>query len=181
MWCTPRIDSRHLLFLIYVNDMSGAVSNKLLLYADESAILVADKNTACIELSLKTEWEVISDWIADNRLPLHLGKAESILFGSKRKLRQQSELEIPCKGTQIQFKESVKDLGAILEPYLSGEAKVNSVIQKASARLNFLYRKQRYLNLHSKKLWFMTLTQCHFDYACSFWYPRLQKATSDPE
>ena len=27
-----------LLFLIYVNDMSGAVSNKLLLYADESAI-----------------------------------------------------------------------------------------------------------------------------------------------
>ena len=32
-----------LLFLIYVNDMSGAVSNKLLLYADDSAILVADK------------------------------------------------------------------------------------------------------------------------------------------
>ena len=32
-----------LLFLIYDNDMSGAVSNKLLLFADDSAILVADK------------------------------------------------------------------------------------------------------------------------------------------
>ena len=32
-----------LLFLIYVNDMSGAINNKLLLYADDSAILVADK------------------------------------------------------------------------------------------------------------------------------------------
>ena len=29
-----------LLFLIYVNDMSGAVCNKLLLYADDSAIVV---------------------------------------------------------------------------------------------------------------------------------------------
>ena len=28
----------HLLLLIYVNDISGAVSNKLLLYVDDSAI-----------------------------------------------------------------------------------------------------------------------------------------------
>ena len=32
-----------LLFLIYVNDMSGTVDNKLFLYADDSAILVSDK------------------------------------------------------------------------------------------------------------------------------------------
>ena len=40
-----------LLFLIYVNDISGAVCNKLLLYADDSAILVADK---CLS---NTEWK----------------------------------------------------------------------------------------------------------------------------
>jgi len=33
-----------LLFLIYVNDMSVVVKNKLLLYADDSAILVSGKN-----------------------------------------------------------------------------------------------------------------------------------------
>jgi len=32
-----------LLFLIYVNDMSASVQNKLLLYADDSAILVSGK------------------------------------------------------------------------------------------------------------------------------------------
>ena len=31
-----------LLFLIYVNDMSGIIGKKLLLYVDDSAILVAD-------------------------------------------------------------------------------------------------------------------------------------------
>ena len=44
-------------------------------------------------------------------------------------------------------------------------------VQKANARLKFLYRKQNFLNLHTKKLLVMSLIQCHFDYACSFWYP----------
>ena len=39
-------------FLIYVNDMSGAVNNTLLLYADDSAILVADKCLSNIETVL---------------------------------------------------------------------------------------------------------------------------------
>ena len=42
-----------LLFLICVNDMSGVVNNKLFLYADDSAILVADKHISNIEKLLK--------------------------------------------------------------------------------------------------------------------------------
>ena len=38
--------------MIYANDMSGAVSNKLLLYADDSAILVADKINVYLTLKL---------------------------------------------------------------------------------------------------------------------------------
>ena len=164
-----------LLFLIYVNDMSGAINNKLLLYADDSAILVADKKISTIESLLQNELEVISEWLVDNKLSLHLGKTESILFGSKSRLRSQSNLRISCKGTQIESKEEVKYLGAVLEQCLSGETMVKSIVQKANARLKFLYRKQKFLNLHSKKLLVMSLIQCHFDYACSFWYPGLSK------
>ena len=63
-----------LLFLIYVNDMSGAVHHKLILYADDSAILVADKSVSTIESLLQKELEVVSEWLVDNKLPLHLGK-----------------------------------------------------------------------------------------------------------
>jgi hypothetical protein len=38
-----------LLFLIYVNDMKGSVNSELLLYADDSAILVSDKSILKIE------------------------------------------------------------------------------------------------------------------------------------
>ena len=38
-----------LLFLIYVNDMSAAVNDKVLLYADDSCILVTGKSRSDIE------------------------------------------------------------------------------------------------------------------------------------
>ena len=63
----------------------------------------------------------------------------------------------------------------MLEQCLSGANMVTSVIQKANARLKFLYRKRKFLNLTTKKLLVMSLIQCHFDYACSFWYPGLSK------
>ena len=136
--------------LIYVNDMSGAVNHKLLLYADNSNILVA---------------EVVSEWLVDNELSLHLGKTESILFGSKSTLQSQLKLGISCKGTHIESKEVVKYLGAVLEQCLSGESMVKLIIQKANARLKFLFRKLKFLDLHSKQLLVMSLIQCHFDYA----------------
>ena len=74
-----------------MNDISGAVDNKLLLYADDSAILVSDKNVSNIESLLQKELEVISEWLIDNRLSLHLRKQS--LFC----LDPNPALDISCK------------------------------------------------------------------------------------
>ena len=71
-----------LLFLIYVNDISGVIGNKLLLYADDSTILVADKDLSTVQNSFQTDLMIVSEWLIDNKLSLHLGKTEPILFGS---------------------------------------------------------------------------------------------------
>ena len=50
--------------------MSGGVSNKLLLYADDSAILVAD---TCVSY----HWNYltyVSEWLDNDKVSLHLGK-----------------------------------------------------------------------------------------------------------
>ena len=117
----------------------------------------------------------MSEWLVDNKLSLHLGKTESIMFGSKIRLKSQLNLQILYKGTNIEGKEVVKYLGAVLEQCLSGESMVKSIIQKANARLKFFIQKTEIFDLHSKKLLVMSLIQCHFDYACSFWYPGLSQ------
>ena len=101
-----------------MNDMSGAVTNKLLLYADNSAILVTDKHVSNIETVLQRELEVVHEWLIDNKLSLHLGKTESILFGSRPRLKAQSDLNISREGTSIEAKDNVKYLGAVLDQCL---------------------------------------------------------------
>ena len=62
------------------------------LYADDSAILDADKNISTVENSLQTDLQIVSEWLFDNKLSLHLSKTESILFGSKSRLRPWSKM-----------------------------------------------------------------------------------------
>ena len=45
-----------------------------------TAILVAYKCLSNIETVLQNELEIVSEWLVDNKLSLHLGKTESILF-----------------------------------------------------------------------------------------------------
>ena len=49
------------------------------------------------------------------------------------------------------------------------------VINKISSRLRFLYRKNRYLSPHLKRLLCNAIIQPYFDYACSAWYPNPNK------
>ena len=63
-----------LLFLIYVNDMEAAVSCRLILYADDSALLVSGTSVSVIEETLGHELTFLSEWLVDNKLSIHLGK-----------------------------------------------------------------------------------------------------------
>ena len=76
------------LFLCYVNDMFTSVSAdcKLILYADDSAILFSHKNPDLISQKMSEVMETCSCWLVDNKLSLHLGKTECVLFGPRKKL-----------------------------------------------------------------------------------------------
>ncbi len=50
-----------------------------------------------------------------------------------------------------------------------------NVISKSNARLTFLYRQVRNVDLKTKKLLVSALIECHFDYASTSWYSGLTK------
>ena len=153
--------------------MVSSVKCKLLLYADDSALLVPGRDIKEIEDKLSDELESVSEWLSDNKLSLHLGKTEAILFGSKRRLRDKEELKVKCNGVVIETKKNVKYLGVTLEQNLSGENIANNIVSKCSNKLKFLYRNTSNFDSRTKKLLVSALLQHHFDYACSSWYSGL--------
>ena len=89
------------MFIIYVNEMESAVGCDLLLYDDDSALLVRGKNIVNIEQKLTK----LNEWLIDYKLSVHLGKTISILFASNRMLKQQTFLRISCNGIKVGGKE----------------------------------------------------------------------------
>jgi len=61
-----------------------SVKCKLLLYEDDSALIVSGSDPQEITDMLSKELESCRKWLMENKLSLHLGKTESILFGSKK-------------------------------------------------------------------------------------------------
>ena len=153
--------------------MKAAVKCKLLLYADDSALLVSGKDVLEIERILSVELGAVNEWLCENRLSLHLGKTQSILFGSKKRISKCSELHVTCNGSVIGSESEVTYLGAILDQTLSGASTARSIITKSTNKLKFLYRNARSLDSKSKAVLTSALIQCHFDYASAIWYSGL--------
>ena len=163
------------LFLCYINEMELSISSecKLLLYADDSAILYSNKDSQIISDKLGLKLEMCSKWLVDSNFSLHMGKTECIIFGSKRKFRKLNNFSVECNGHTIKVQRSVKYLGLTLDNQLTGEAIVNSFVQNVNGRLKFLYKQCNFLEKKLRKSICLALIQCHIDYACSAWYSGL--------
>ena len=164
-----------LLFSVYVNDMSNSITCDLCLYADDSLLMVSGKNIKEIEHKLTTEMYNISEWLESNKLSLHLGKTESILFGSKRKLKKASKLNIVCNNVSIESKTNVKYLGAVIDQDMSGTTMGTNVIKKVNSGLKFLFRKSGFLCYKERKLLCSAILQSRFDYGYNVYFRGLEK------
>ena len=138
---------------------------KLLLYADDSAILFSHKDPNVVAQKLGCILDSCNKWLVDNKLSLHLGKTECVLFGSKRKLKKSSNFSVQCASHSIPAQESVKYLGIEIDQHVSGEKIAKCVLRKANARLKFLYRQGKYLNFDCRKL-FMFCAHSVFIWLC---------------
>lgn len=166
-----------LLFLLYVNDMEQAVQCDLPLYADDSCMIYQHKSEKTISENLSRNFASICDWFVDNKLSIHFGedKTKCILFSPKSKLSKIGKLDIQYEGNIIKQYNKVTYLGCTLDETLSGESMALQVISKINKKLKFLYRKNDFLTPSLRRMLCNSLLQPHFDYACSAWYPNLNK------
>ena len=111
----------------------------------------------------------------DNKLSLHVGKTESLLFGTSRRLSKVDDYVVTCDDEPVKRVSSVKYLGVFLDENLSGKEHAESLISKCTGRLSFLYRKAAFLDFYSRKTLCASLIQPYLDYCCSSWYSSVSK------
>ena len=58
---------------------------------------------------------------------------------------------------------------------MSGEPMALKVIKKINGKLDFIFKKNKYLTKELRRMLCNALIQLHFDYACPAWYPNLDE------
>ena len=163
------------LFLIYINDMNISINCKLSLYADDSALLYSHRDATVIGDFLTQELSTCKQWLVDNKLSLHIGKTECILFGTNKRLKG-CDFRVTCEGKAIERVFSVKYLGVQLDACLNGSAHIHNVLKTCAARMAFLYRNSNLLSFSCRLTLCSALVQPYIDYCSSSWYSSLSVA-----
>ena len=143
------------------------------MYADDSALFFAHEDPTVITERLSAELTNCKKWLVDNKLSLHVGKTECLLFGSKSKLKKVDNFQVSCEGRAVQRVYQVKYLGVFLDASLAGSAHFHHVLKSCVGRLSFLYRHSQLLDFHCRKTLCTSLIQPYLDYCSSSWYEGL--------
>ena len=154
------------LFLCYINDMSMALNCDLALYADDSALIASGPDSDTVARFLTEQMTKCSAWLIDNRLSLHVGKTECILFGTRGRLRNKNFL-VTCGGAVVKRVTSVKNLGVVLDRYLNFRDHVMAIVKKATGKLYFLYRSGATLDSSFRRMLCSSLISSGLEYCVS--------------
>ena len=79
------------------------------------------KDPNLVSQKLGNVMESCSTWLIDNKLSLHFGKTECMIFGSKRKLKRVNSFSVRCGDHNLASQEKVKYLGLTLITFYLGK------------------------------------------------------------
>ena len=122
------------LFLCFINDMSDALKCRLSLYADDSALVFSGPDPIKVADFLGSELNICRKWLIDNRLSLHFGKTECIVFGPKRRLSTDLQFDIKLDGAVVKRVTSVKYLGIVLNQFMDFSDHVEKLVKRANSK-----------------------------------------------
>ena len=94
-----------------------ALKYNLALYADDSALIASGPDADLVAAFLSEQLTSCRLWLIENRLSLHVGKTESILFGTHGKLKE-VDFIVRCGDAVVKRVTSVEYLGVILDQNL---------------------------------------------------------------
>lgn len=158
------------LFTIYTADLPRTNRTSMALYADDTAIVARSWQAAQTTRYLQEAASLLEEWCNKWKVAINAEKSKAILF--KRVRKQVPTGHIIMYGEDIQWYDSVKYLGVIMDRSLTWRQNTEDIVKKAKTRRALLYPmlgRQSQLNLRNKLTLIRTLIRPLLTYASVAW------------
>jgi hypothetical protein len=158
-----------LLFLVFINDIDHAVSNKLLKFADDTKVVGRVSSAHDVSM-LRTDLHNLYSWSEDWLMLFNVDKCKVMHLGSNN-----PKCQYILGGQFLQEVTEEKDLGVII----SNDLKVGSQCARATLTANrilgMISRTFTCKNRETILLLYKSLVRPHLEYCIQAWRPHLQK------
>ena len=152
-----------ILFLVYINDLPGAVKSHVRLFADDTVIY----NTADKSHQLQKDLEALEDWEERWCMEFNPQKCEHLKFSRKRQRGLVNTFTL--HQTTMDKTDAVKYLGVKLEKSLRWNQNISLIIGKASCKLGYIRRTIPPNLSHLRDRAYRQLLRPTMEYSCSVW------------
>ena len=161
-----------LLFTLYINDLPSVTKTcKVILYADDTAIIYSDKQKEQIEKHLNDDMAIVKTWLDENKLILNVKKTKSMLIGNKKLLNEAEHLDVRLDMERIEQVGEFKYLGVWLE----FTCHISKMSSKISSAIGVISRASRYLPVVQRKMLYNAMVLPYFNYCSITWATADQK------
>ena len=169
-----------LLFILFIDDICDGISDgtKLELYADDTKIwreIVCDND----HIKLQNDIDKLYEWSVRNLMKFHPDKCKAMAITNKSLVFPLPFYEFwyHLNGTLIDYFESEKDLGIVIDHRLLWTRQCEMVVLKASNQFNLLRRTCYFIyDYNQRRCLYLTLVCSLFEHCCQIWSP--QNSTS---
>ena len=131
-----------LLFSIFTNDISKA---SVSMYADDSTLYTSAITATEITAKLNKELQLVTEWVARNKLVLNIYKTKSILFWTNHSLNPKPQWNIVTNNVEIEQVEVTKLLGVTRNCKLSWSKHIDTTVARLGRSLSIIKRCSTFL------------------------------------
>ena len=163
-----------LIFLIYINDICNcSLSSNFIMYADDTNIIISDKNLIQLENTINDELIKVNNWLKANKLLLNVNKTKYMLFipniNKKNSNQGAINLNIIINNVSIDRVDTHKFLGIFVDEELNWKTHVDKIATQISRTIGIMYKLKHFIPIKVLRLIYLSLIQSHLMYGISVW------------
>lgn len=155
-----------LFFTIYINDLPRQIHHPMVLFADDSTVLLKCDNNENYENDINYTIKVIINWLNSNNLQINLQKTKIMHFYQRIRI---NDLNINYNSQDVDRVEVTKFLGILIDSQLTWKPQAEALCNKLSASAYALYNLRKKVNIKTVLLAYHGLVVSILRFGIIFW------------
>ena len=156
------------LFLLYINDLVQSIPEEVLvMYADDTSVLISDKNKDNLNIKCTTTIKNMCDWFVRNKLHFNAQKTNCLTFHNRQKTVESTDIQ--GDNVVINSGKSVKFLGVHLQDTLQWNEHCTALVSTLSKACYQMKYLNSILCLEQLRCFYFAEVHSRLMYGVCFW------------